>query len=62
MHKMLTINADASLREAADLMIKHHHHRLVVVDPAEPEAMPAGINSTFDNVSEMAQPHSVWQK
>jgi predicted transcriptional regulator len=62
MHEMLTIRPDASLREAADMMIQHHHHRLVVVDPEEAEAMPVGMISTFDIVFEMAQPSSVWQK
>src|SRR3990170_3718371 len=50
MHEMLTIRPDASLREAADMMIQHHHHRLVVVDPEENEAMPVGMISTFDIV------------
>jgi CBS domain-containing protein len=62
MHEMLTIRPDASLREAADMMIQHHHHRLVVVDPEENEAMPVGMISTFDIVFEMAHPSSVWQQ
>lgn len=62
MHEMLTIRPDASLRQAADMMIQHHHHRLVVVDPEEAEAMPVGMISTFDIVYEMAHPSSVWQK
>jgi len=62
MHEMLTIRPDASLREAADMMIQHHHHRLVVVDPEENEAMPVGMISTFDIVFEMAHPSSVWQE
>lgn len=61
MHAALTIAPDASLREAADKMIDNHHHRLVVVDPAEPESIPLGIISSYDIVAEMAQPGSVWQ-
>jgi len=62
MHEMLTIRPDATLREAADMMIQNHHHRLVVVDPEDSEAMPIGMISTFDIVFEMAHPASVWQK
>jgi CBS domain-containing protein len=62
MQPPLTIRSDASLREAADKMIKHHYHRLVVVDPQRPEAVPLGIISTFDIVAEMAQPGSVWRE
>jgi CBS domain-containing protein len=62
MHPLLTIPMSASLREAADMMIENHHHRLVVVDPEQPDAMPLGIISSFDIVAEMAHPESVWQK
>jgi CBS domain-containing protein len=62
MHPALTIDINASLREAADKMIQHHHHRLVVIDKHDPEAFPLGIISTFDIVAEMAKPDSVWQK
>ena len=62
MHPALTIQMGASLREAADLMIENHHHRLLVVDPQQPDSMPLGIISSFDVVSEMARPDSVWQK
>ena len=62
MHPVLLIKMNASLREAADMMIENHHHRLLVVDPEQPESMPLGIISSFDIVSEMAQPDSVWQK
>ena len=49
------------LREAADKMIQNHHHRLIVVDDANPEAFPLGIISSFDIVEQMARPDSVWQ-
>jgi CBS domain-containing protein len=61
MHKPLTIDIHASLREAADKMIQNHHHRLVVVDDSDPDAFPLGIISSFDIVAEMARPESVWQ-
>jgi len=62
MHPALTIHMTASLREAADLMIQHHHHRVVVIDPAHPDSMPLGIISSFDIVAEMARPGSVWSQ
>lgn len=62
MHPALTIDIHASLREAADLMIQNYHHRLVVVDKADPDSFPLGAISTFDIVAEMARPDSVWQK
>ncbi len=62
MHPALTIDIHASLREAADLMIQNHHHRLVVIDKDDPDAFPLGVISTFDIVAEMARPDSVWQK
>ena len=61
MHTALTIDMQASLRQAADLMIQHHHHRVVVVDEQDPDAFPLGIVSSFDIVAEMARPGSVWQ-
>ena len=62
MHPPLTIDINASLREAADKMIQNHHHRLVVIDAEDPNAFPLGLISTFDIVAEMARPDSVWQK
>ncbi len=61
MRPPLTIAPDASLRDAADLMLKHEVHRLVVVDPANPDRMPIGLISTSDIVAEMAAPGSLWQ-
>lgn len=61
MHAILTIDMHASLREAADMMIQNHHHRLIVVDGNQPEAFPLGIVSSFDIVAEMARPGSAWQ-
>jgi CBS domain-containing protein len=62
MHPALTIDINASLREAADMMIQNHHHRLVVIDKKNPDAFPIGALSSFDIVAEMARPDSVWQK
>jgi len=62
MHPALTIDINASLRDAANKMIQNHHHRLVVIDPNEPDSMPLGIISSFDIVAEMARPGSIWQK
>jgi CBS domain-containing protein len=62
MHPPLMIRPGASLREAADMMISNHVHRLVVIDPSEPESFPLGVISTFDIVDEMAEPGSVWQR
>jgi CBS domain-containing protein len=61
MHPPLTIGPKASLAEAADLMLRHHVHRLVVTDPGHPDGMPLGLISTSDIVVEMAAPGSVWQ-
>lgn len=62
MHPALTIDIHASLREAADKMIKNHYHRLIVIDAEDPDAFPLGAISTFDIVAEMARPDSIWQK
>jgi CBS domain-containing protein len=62
MHPALTIDIHANLREAADLMIQKHYHRLVVIDQNDPQAFPLGIISSFDIVAEMARPGSIWQK
>ena len=61
MHEAFTIHINASLREAADLMIQTHHHRLIVIDEGDPEAFPLGVISSFDIVAEMARPGSIWQ-
>lgn len=61
LHQAYTIHINASLREAADLMIKEHHHRLIVIDEEDPDAFPLGVISSFDIVSEMARPGSIWQ-
>ncbi len=61
MHPPLLIELDASLQEAAELMIESHHHRILVTDPDNSDSLPLGVISSFDIVSEMARPDSVWQ-
>lgn len=62
MHPPLLIDMDASLQEAAQMMIDHHHHRILVIDPTHADSLPLGVISSFDIVSEMARPDSVWQQ
>ena len=61
MHAPITIGPGASLREAADLMLEHEIHRLVVIDPDDPDAVPLGTVATTDVIGEMAEPGSVWR-
>lgn len=61
MHDPLMIGIDASLQEAAQMMINNHHHRILVIDRDHPDSLPLGVISSFDIVSEMARPESVWQ-
>ena len=61
MHPPLKVGMQASLREAAQMMIDNHHHRILVVDPSHEDSLPLGVISSFDIVSEMARPDSVWQ-
>jgi CBS domain-containing protein len=58
---VITAGPDLALTDAADLMITHEVHRLVVVDPSAANGAPIGIVSTSDIVAEMAQEQSVWQ-
>ena len=58
---LLTVDVNASLQEAADLMIQNHKHRVIVVDSGNPDNFPLGVVSSFDIVAEMARPGSVWQ-
>lgn len=59
---ILTVSSDASLQEAADLMIQNHRHRVVVLDASDPDSFPLGVISSFDIVAEMARPQSIWQR
>jgi CBS domain-containing protein len=58
---LIAIHPTASLREAINMMIQHHLHRLLVVNPDQPDSMPLGLISTSDIIAEMAEPGSVWQ-
>ena len=62
MHPALSINMDATLQEAAKIMIENHHHRLLVIDSEAPASMPLGVISSYDIVVEMARPDSIWQQ
>lgn len=62
MHPPLLIGMDATLQEAAQMMIDNHHHRVLVIDPTHTDSLPLGVISSFDIVSEMARPDSVWQQ
>lgn len=57
--RVRTIVPDASLREAADRMLEHEVHRLVVLEDGA--SSPIGIVSTADIVVEMARPGSKWE-
>jgi CBS domain-containing protein len=61
MHPASTIRPEATLQQAAKQMIEKHLHRLVVVGPQGAEALPLGIISSYDIVTEMARPGSVWR-
>jgi CBS domain-containing protein len=58
---LLTIDINASLQQAADLMIHNHRHRVIVVDESDPQSFPLGAISSFDIVAAMAKPGSIWQ-
>ncbi len=60
--KLITIDINCSLQEAADIMIQNHRHRIIVVDQSDPRSFPLGVLSSFDIVAEMARPGSIWQK
>ena len=59
---LITTDINSSLQEAADMMIQHHGHRVVVVDTSDPDSFPLGVISSFDIVAEMARPGSIWQR
>jgi len=61
MHEPLSIARGETLREAADQMLEHAVHRLLVVDPAAPDQIPLGTITTTDVLVEMAAPGSVWR-
>jgi predicted transcriptional regulator len=59
---LISVDINATLQEAADLLIQHHRHRAVVIDKNEPDHFPLGVISSFDIVAEMARPDSIWQR
>lgn len=58
---LVTVDINASLQKAANLMIQNHTHRVIVVDINDPQSFPLGVISSFDIVAEMARPGSDWQ-
>jgi CBS domain-containing protein len=58
----ISASPDLALAVAAELMVKHEVHRLVVVDSAGTDGAPIGIVSTSDILGEMAYERSVWQQ
>lgn len=58
----ITCEADLPLAAAADLIISHEVHRLVVTDASHPSGGPIGVVSTADIVAEMASARSIWQR
>jgi len=59
---LITTDINSSLQEAADIMIRHHCHRVIVVDKNDPDIFPLGVISSFDIVAAMARPGSIWQR
>lgn len=56
----ITATPDLSLSDAADRMLTHEIHRLVVVN-RDDDCGPLGVISTADIVAEMADDGSAWQ-
>jgi len=61
MHEPFTIEPGATLQDAADSLLRHEVHRLLVVDPDNPRAVPLGVLSTSDILGEMSAPDSAWR-
>ena len=59
---LITMDIHSSLQEAADIMIRSHSHRVIVVDQSDLESFPLGVISSFDIVAAMARPGSIWQR
>jgi CBS domain-containing protein len=52
---------DATLAEAADLMLDKEIHRLLVTDSEDAGGFPLGLIATSDIVAEMADPGGQWR-
>jgi len=59
---LITMDIQSTLQQAADIMIQHHCHRVIVVDQSDPDGFPLGVISSFDIVEAMARPGSIWQR
>lgn len=62
MHAPITIGPGATLSQAADEMLRHEVHRLLVIDDDDRDGVPLGVISTADIVAEMAGPASSWRE
>lgn len=58
---VITVGPEEGIGRAAESMVKHEVHRLVVVEDPEAGGAPLGIISTSDIVAEMAHEGSAWQ-
>ena len=61
MHPPVTVSAQATLAQAADLMLGQEIHRLVLVDPDDTGSFPLGLVATSDMVKEMSAPRGEWR-
>ena len=61
MHEPLTIEPHATLQQAADALLRHEVHRLLVLDPRDRGGVPLGVVSTSDVAAQMAAPDSIWR-
>jgi CBS domain-containing protein len=58
---VIMVGPEEAIGRAAELMVEHEVHRVVVVDDPEAGGVPLGLVSTSDIVAEMAAAGSVWQ-
>jgi len=56
----VSIESDKPARDAADLMLQHGVHRLLVIETQEGRRRPVGIISTTDLVKDMRGSRWIW--
>ena len=56
---VVTVRLDDSLQHVMDLLIEHHVHRVVAVEPEDIKLRPVAVLSAADVVYHMAQEHYV---
>ena len=57
---VISVGLDTPVKEAAQLMLKHKIHRLVVVKESDKGKEPLGVLSTTDIIRDMRGPKWVW--